>query len=214
MFSALFSYSTLMLILKLILFYFIIMLGLKLIRKYLFNSKKSIMIILGSGGHTGEILLMLKKLDYNKFSDCYLVSSHNDKNSENKAKESIEISKFTKTKFHFVKIYRARNVGQSFISSIPTTIYALLQSFYILIKYRPNLVVTNGPGVAFPIVFIGYFLKVILILAEFKIIFIESFCRTKSISLCGKIVEPLCDRFIVLWKNLANKKREYLGKIL
>ena len=172
------------------------------------------MIILGSGGHTGEILLMIKKLDFNKFSACYFVSSHNDKNSENKAKESVEIEKFKNTNFIFLKIYRARNVGQSFISSVPTTLYALLQSFFILIRYRPNMVVTNGPGVAFPILFIGYILRLLMILCEFKIMFIESYCRTKSISLCGKIVEPLCDRFIVLWKNLETKKREYLGKIL
>ena len=208
------SFSVLLFLLKIIVLYFCIMFGLKLIRTYVFKSKKSIMIILGSGGHTGEILLMIQKLDFNKFSSCYLVSSHNDKNSENKAKESIPIDKFKNTKFIFLKIYRSRNVGQSFISSIPTTLYALFQSFFILIKYRPNMVVTNGPGVAFPILFIGYILRILMILCEFKIMFIESYCRTKSISLCGKIVEPLCDRFIVLWKNLESKKREYLGKIL
>ena len=208
------SISVLLFLLKFIIFYFCIMFGLKLIRIYLFKSKKSIMIILGSGGHTGEILLMIKKLDFNKFSSCYFVSSHNDKNSENKAKESIQMDKYKNTKFYFLKIYRARNVGQSFISSIPTTLYALLQSCFILIKNRPNMVVTNGPGVAFPILFIGYILRILFILSEFKIMFIESYCRTKSISLCGKIVEPLCDRFIVLWKNLETKKREYLGKIL
>ena len=208
------SFSVLLFLLKIIVLYFCIMFGLKLIRTYVFKSKKSIMIILGSGGHTGEILLMIQKLDFNKFSSCYFVSSHNDKNSENKAKESIPIDKYKNTKFIFLKIYRSRNVGQSFISSIPTTLYALFQSFFILIKYRPNMVVTNGPGVAFPILFIGYILRILMILCEFKIIFIESYCRTKSISLCGKIVEPLCDRFIVLWKNLESKKREYLGKIL
>ena len=208
------SFSVLLFLLKIIVLYFCIMFGLKLIRTYVFKSKKSIMIILGSGGHTGEILLMIQKLDFNKFSSCYFVSSHNDKNSENKSKESIPIDKYKNTKFIFLKIYRSRNVGQSFISSIPTTLYALFQSFFILIKYRPNMVVTNGPGVAFPILFIGYILRILMILCEFKIMFIESYCRTKSISLCGKIVEPLCDRFIVLWKNLESKKREYLGKIL
>ena len=210
----LFNSSILLLTIKYIVIYFCLMFGLKLIRKYFNKSKKSIMIILGSGGHTGEILLMIQKLDFNKFSSCFFLSSHNDKNSDNKAKESIQIKKYKNTKFHFLKIYRARNVGQSFISSIPTTLYALFQSIYILIKYRPNMVVTNGPGVAFPILFIGYFLRLFLILSEFKIMFIESYCRTKSISLCGKIVEPLCDRFIVLWKNLETQKREYLGKIL
>ena len=208
------SFSAFLLLLKIFFFYFCIMFGLKLIRIYIIKSKKSIMIILGSGGHTGEILLMIQKLDFNKFSSCYFVSSHNDKNSENKAKESIPIDKYKNTKFIFLKIYRSRNVGQSFIASIPTTLYALLQSFFMLAKYRPSMVVTNGPGVSFPIIFVGYILRVLMILSEFKIMFIESYCRTKSISLCGKIVEPLCDRFIVLWKNLESKKREYLVKIL
>ena len=212
--SNIFTDSIILFILKIVSFYFCIMFSLKLLRNYLFKSKKSIMIILGSGGHTGELLLMIKKLDFNKFSSCYFLSAHNDKNSENKAKETIQINNYKNTKFHFLKIYRARNVGQSFISSIPTTIYALFQSFIILIKNRPNMVVTNGPGVAFPIIFIGYILRILMILSEFKIMFIESYCRTKSISLCGKMVEPLCDRFIVLWKNLESKKREYLGKIL
>ena len=206
--------STLYFCLKLFIYYFSAMFILKLIRKYILNPKKSIMIILGSGGHTGEMLLMLKKLDFNKFSSCYFVSSHNDKNSETKTKESIDIESFKNTKFHFIKIYRARNVGQSFLSSIPTTIYSLIQSLFILVKTRPNMVVSNGPGVAFPIIMIGYVLKLVMILYEFKIMFIESYCRSKSISLCGKLVEPFCDRFIVLWKNLETKKREYLGKIL
>ena len=190
------------------------MFGLKLFRKYILNPKKSIMIILGSGGHTGEILLMIKKLDFNKFSSCFFVLSHNDKNSENKTRESLDLNNYKNTKFQFIKIYRARNVGQSFISSIPTTFYSLIQSFFILLKTRPNMVISNGPGVAFPIIIIGYILKIFMILYEFKIMFIESYCRSKSISLCGKLVEPFCDRFIVLWKNLETKKREYLGKIL
>ena len=166
---------------KLLVYYFIIMFGLKLFRKYILNPKKSIMIILGSGGHTGEILLMIKKLDFNKFSSCFFVLSHNDKNSENKTRESLDLNNYKNTKFQLLKIYRARNVGQSFISSIPTTFYSLIQSFFILIKTRPNMVVSNGPGVAFPIIIIGYILKIFMILYEFKIMFIESYCRSKSI---------------------------------
>ena len=55
-----FDISTIYFCFKLIIYYFCIMFGLKLFRKYILNPKKSIMIILGSGGHTGEILLMIK----------------------------------------------------------------------------------------------------------------------------------------------------------
>lgn len=172
------------------------------------------MIILGSGGHTGEILIMLSKLNFNKFTDVFFVSSHNDKSSENKVKETIKINDFKNTKFHFEKIYRSRNVGQSFKSSIFTTIYSFFQSLGIILKTRPNLVVSNGPGVAVPIIYMGFILKLLFILQEFKILFIESYCRTTSISLSGKLLQPICDKFIVLWEHLKGGKKEYIGKIL
>ena len=187
--------------------------NLKVLRKKIWKSK-SIMVILGSGGHTGEILIMISKLDFKLFTDCYFVCAHNDNNSFDKAKETIIREYYPKTNFHFIKIRRSRNVGQSFISSIPTTIISLLHAFWIILKTRPTIVVSHGPGVAVPLLFIGYFLKKCLVLSEFKILFVESFCRTSSISLSGKIVEKICDKFIVLWKSLEGGKREYIGKIL
>jgi beta-1,4-N-acetylglucosaminyltransferase len=186
----------------------------KPIRRYLFKNNKSIMIILGSGGHTGELLQMLKELDFNKFKTCYFISAHNDKNSFTKAKEVIPINSYKNTKFEFQTIYRSRNVGQSFVSSVFTFAYALVHAVFILIKTRPTLMVTNGPGVAVPLVYIGYLMKLVGIMAEFKILFIESYCRTKSISMSGKMVKPICDRFIVLWESIKGGKAEYIGKIL
>ncbi len=191
----------------------IFLFNLKKVRKAIWKTK-SIMVILGSGGHTGEILIMISKLDFNKFTDCYFICAHNDTNSFDKAKETIQAEKFPKTQFHFIKIRRSRNVGQSFISSVPTTLLSMLHAMWIILKTRPSIVVSNGPGVAVPLLFIGFFLRVCMILTEFKILFVESFCRTSSVSLSGKIVEKICDRFIVLWKSLESKKREYIGKIL
>ena len=205
--------AMILILLRYIAYYYLIMFGLKILRQKIFSSK-SIMIILGSGGHTGEILIMLQKLNFDKFSDVYFVSAHNDKSSENKVKEVIKLSDFKKVKFHFEKIYRSRNVGQSFKTSIFTTIYALIQSLGLILKTRPNLVVSNGPGVAVPVIYIGFVLKLLLILQEFKILFIESYCRTTSISLSGKILKPICDKFIVLWEHLKGGKKEYIGKIL
>lgn len=73
---------------------------------------------------------------------------------------------------------------------------------------------TNGPGVCVPICYIGFIYKKLQIIYDLKILFIESYCRTKSISLTGKIIEPIADKFIVMWQNLALKNREFIGKIL
>jgi beta-1,4-N-acetylglucosaminyltransferase len=175
------------------------------------------MIVLGSGGHTGELLIMIQKLDFTKFSKIFLVSSHNDLRSEGKAKEVLrinEMNELDKKRFFFLKIYRSRNVGQSFTSSIFTTIFALFHSIFLIIRSRPNLLITNGPGVSLPLVYIGYVLKKLKILVEFKVLFIESYCRTRSVSLAGKLIQPVSDRFIVLWESLSSAKREYLGKII
>lgn len=202
-------------LIKFILYYYILIFSIYLIRiKLNNNNEKNIMIILGSGGHTGELLIMLSKLNFTKFKKVFIISSHNDKNSENKFKETFNIKNYSKTQFFFFKIHRARNVNQSFFTSIFTTIFSMIQSFFIIIKTQPNICVTNGPGVAIPIVYCGFILKKMMILIEFKILFIESFCRTKSISLSGKLIKPICDKFIVLWENLKGNNKEFIGKIL
>ncbi len=202
-------------IIKIIVYYYLFMTSLNIFRIKFFD-KKAIMIVLGSGGHTGELLMMLKKLDLNKFSNIYFISSHNDIRSEGKALEVLNLKNgnMILENVHFMKIYRSRNVGQSFFSSIFTTIYAFFHSVYIILYSRPNLIVTNGPGVSLPLVYIGYIFRKLKLLAEFKILFIESFCRTQSVSLAGKLIQPVSDRFIVLWESLKSSKREYLGKII
>ena len=164
---------------------------------------------MGSGGHTGEMAIMLKNLNFDKFDMIVFVYSNNDNNSIKKIKETFKITK----NVIFQTIYRSRNVGQSFKSSILTTILAFFHSFYIIIKHRPNMIVTNGPGVSLPLCYSGYCLNKMLILIEFKILFIESFCRTENLSLSGKLIKPISNKFIVLWKSLENKG-EYIGKII
>ncbi len=182
----------------------------RLIRKNLFN-KKSIMVILGSGGHTGEMILMLKKLDFDKFDKVIFVHSNNDINSAKKLKESFKITSNTIIK----SIYRSRNVGQSYKSSIITTFVAFFHSVILILQNRPNMIVTNGPGVSLPICYVGFILAKLNVLVEFKILFIESFCRTQNLSLSGKLIKPISDKFIVLWKSLSeNGKGEYIGKII
>ena len=100
------------------------------------------MVILGSGGHTGEMLLMIKKLNLLKFKNITFVYSKNDSSSLNKLKETFSQIEALNN-IQICKIFRSRNVGQSFKSSIFTTLYSFIESVYIIIKYRPNLVIYN-----------------------------------------------------------------------
>jgi hypothetical protein len=37
------------------------------------------------------------------------------------------------------------------------------------------------------------------------IVFVESFCRTSTLSLTGLLLWPFVNRFVVMWKSLADK---------
>lgn len=49
-----------------------------------------------------------------------------------------------------------------------------------------------------------------------KILFVESFCRVQTLSLTGRLVYPIADRFVVQWKGLCAKylRAEYLGTLI
>ncbi|CAI2379561.1 unnamed protein product [Moneuplotes crassus] len=62
------------------------------------------------------------------------------------------------------------------------------------------MVVSNGPGTALPIIYIAFIIGKLL--WNTKIIFIESFCRINSLSLTGRLVFKIVDRFYVYWEEL------------
>ena len=51
-----------------------------------------------------------------------------------------------------------------------------------------NFLVSNGPGVAIPVYFTFFIYRLMLLSWSPKMVFIESFCRVKDLSLTGKIL--------------------------
>ena len=83
------------------------------------------------------------------------------------------------------------------------------QNFVAMARERPDAVITTGAGVS---VLTCYFAK----LFGSKIIYIESYCRTDSPSLTGKMVYPIADMFFVQWRGLLGKfgeKAQYRGGV-
>ncbi|KAL7493040.1 hypothetical protein ACHAWT_002280 [Skeletonema menzelii] len=112
---------------------------------------------------------------------------------------------------------RAREVHQSYISSIFTTLHSTYRTVQLLWKIQPQLIVTNGPGTCVPIVYCAFILRCLFSFLHlirfgkdsssstkilFRTIFIESLCRVKTLSLSGKLVYPIVDSFVVHWPSL------------
>jgi len=97
---------------------------------------------------------------------------------------------------------------------VATTLIGLAHALFLMIKTQPDLIVTNGPGTAVPLCYAHFVLsKVLQWRPEAKQIFVESFCRVTSLSLTGKLLKPIMDKFIVHWPDLkpkADKKNAIL----
>lgn len=113
-----------------------------------------------------------------------------------------------------IEIYRAREVKQSYITSIFTTLYACGHAIWIMTKVAAQLpngldvLLTNGPGTALPLAYAHLLVnKLGLFNWNAKVLFVESFCRVQDLSLTGKLLLPLKtampgSRFIVQWPEL------------
>ncbi|GIY58302.1 UDP-N-acetylglucosamine transferase subunit ALG14 homolog [Caerostris extrusa] len=156
-----------------------------------------VMIPLGSGGHTFEMFRLIQNLGEKFYPRIYIIAE-SDSLSEQKAKsfeESKSINSATES-YVIEKILRSREVGQSWISTCFTTLKACFVAFVLMIKHKPDLVLCNGPGTCVPICVIAYLFHV-LGWKHVRIVYVESICRVKTMSLSGKILYYIADRFFL-----------------
>ena len=198
-------------------------------------------VVLGSGGHTTEMLHLLSSITFVR-SQCTQSQQQHTAQHTAQAKQHISyaplhyivaasdttsVNKLTsfdaqqppeKKLLPHESIYpipRARHVGQSYLSSILTTLYSLLATAHIvLIQTQPDLLLLNGPGTCLPIC-IWTIVGRILGICRGRIIFCESFCRVKTLSLTGRILYSLgmVDLFLVHWEELADYLNHRNGKV-
>lgn len=84
-----------------------------------------------------------------------------------------------------------------------------LQAARIVLKEKPDVIITTGAGVVVPLCYIGK-------LMGSRVIFIESFARIDSKSFSGVVIYPIADLFFVQWKGLLKKygkKAQYGGTV-
>ena len=155
-------------------------------------------MVLGSGGHTTEILKLLKSLDLQIYNQRLYFIAETDKFSEKKL-EQMEIC--DKKSFQIVRIPRSREVGQSYVTSAVSTLVATCHCLVPLLLFQPQLLIVNGPGTCLPVALICWGLSSLRI-TRCKIIFVESLCRVQSLSLTGKILQYVADEVDVSESSL------------
>eukprot|EP00736_Rhodelphis_marinus_P003970 Rmarinus@m.27633 len=156
--------------------------------------------VLGSGGHTMEMIALLRNLDRSKYwPRCYVLAK-TDNHSLEKLQATIGISEDEV----IYRIPRSREVGQSYLSSVFTTLWSIFSSFTAVVFFRPNLILCNGPGTCIPVCVVASLLRILGVL-QTKIVYVESVCRVHTLSLSGLILYHLriADQVLVQWQQLT-----------
>jgi len=171
-------------------------------------------VVLGSGGHTSEMMGLMKALDLERYSPRSYVIAATDSHSATKMKQFEDA--IDKGEYSVRAIPRSREVGQSYFTSIWTTLFALWYAFKIVWQARPELILVNGPGTCVPICVVGRLFGLFCI-SRAKIIYVESVCRVETLSLTGKIsYYLLAHHVLVQWPQLADKytRATYMGRLV
>ncbi|PSN68716.1 oligosaccharide biosynthesis protein Alg14 like protein [Corynespora cassiicola Philippines] len=206
-----------------------------------------LLVVLGSGGHTSEMLSLLRDLDPRKYTQrTYIVSSGDafsaaraaeferaleervrggDADAEKKAHVGPEC-------YAIATLPRARRIHQSLLTTPFSALRTLVYAFRPLVAQRdggvgaevqdlPDLIVTNGPATAVIVVLASFILRFFDIRGaqsrgKCKTIYVESFARVKTLSLSGKLLLRVVDRFLVQWQELEGKggRAEYCGMLV
>ncbi|KAK7291255.1 hypothetical protein RIF29_06247 [Crotalaria pallida] len=183
----------------------------------------STLIILGSGGHTAEMLNLLAALQKDRFNPRFYIAAATDNMSLQKAQllENSLVAEngtiVTDNTAQFMKIYRSREVGQSYITSVWTTLVATVHALWLMIKIRPEVILCNGPGTCIPLCAIAFMFKVFGIRWS-SIFYVESIARVRRLSLSGLLLYKLrmADQLFVQWPQLQQQypRAIYVGRLM
>ncbi|KAJ0533478.1 putative oligosaccharide biosynthesis protein Alg14 [Helianthus annuus] len=187
-------------------------------------SQKSLstLVVLGSGGHTAEMINLLTVLQKERFAPRFYIAAATDNMSLQKARvfeDALDdkISLKGANSIQFMQIYRSREVGQSYITSVGTTLYALAHALWLMVKIRPQVILCNGPGTCIPICAIAFVFKVLGIRWS-HIFYVESIARVKRLSLSGLLLYKLrmADQLFVQWPSLQKQypRAHYVGRLM
>ena len=206
-------------------------------------------VVLGSGGHTAEMLTMLQHypdLTADYTYRTYIVSAGDSFSAikaagfEKELAASVTAPKKVPTtsgdppepaKFDIITVTRARRVHQSIFTTPLTAALCIRDCLKVLsgthidqshaasAHTSPDLILTNGPGTGVCVVVASIILLFFGVggsshggkyhsSGEMRTIYVESWARVKALSLSGRILKPLVDRFVVQWETLQRREGE------
>lgn len=219
-----------------------------------------LLIVLGSGGHTAEMLAMLeraiaerdgsRRLDLANFKYRTWVVSSGDELSARRARIfEDEVSSLSLSSTHLdgaasntdtgisplpeedvqvLTVPRARRIHQPLFTAPMSSLQCLFACLSLLTQCSnperdfPDIILCNGPATATILVLASVLLRFFDVRAcqsrgKMRTVYVESWARVRKLSLSGRLLEWVVDRFLVQWPQLRGegrgdgRRREYMG---
>lgn len=216
------------------------------------RKRSHLLVVLGSGGHTAEMMAMLeravnekdpiRRLDWRSYANRTWVVGAEDRISAQRAQEFEEMALRTAVRNSDVKnaehvgagssivmaVPRAREIHQSALTAPLSCFRCMVASCIVLLQLGnperdlPDIILCNGPATATILVFTSILLRFFDVKScnsrgKMRTIYVESWARVKRLSLSGRILCRLVDRFLVQWPQLettVGPRAEYMGVIV
>ena len=188
-----------------------------------------LMVVLGAGGHTAELLPLVKALldgrGSKRYESRHYVHADTDTIAVRRAQVVEDSTTHGTARFHAIP--RAREVGQSYLTSVGTTLKGIAAAVRLLALHPPDLLLCNGPGTCLPVVLAAALVRIGAIgrtarrggkRAAARVVYVESAARVQHLSLTGKILKglKLADALYVQWERLADPANDvwYAGRLV
>jgi len=150
---------------------------------------KKVCLIASSGGHFEQIMMLRPLIE--KY-DGFVVTE----------KTTYDLS------IGFAKLYHLKQINRHEFKFPYYMFINFIKSFSIFLKEKPDVIISTGALATIPMCVLGKILKR-------KIVFIESFAKTNSPTLSGKLVYKFADVFIIQWESMKDfyPNATFLGSI-
>lgn len=159
-----------------------------------------VLIVMGEGGHTTEMLLLIDLLG-STYDYHYLLVAEDDQ-SASKIRRPGHIHRVPRPRFRPGK--RHHPLWDPWLS-----LRCLVATVPVLRRVRPAAVLTIGP-------WIGVIAGLAARLLGMRVIFIETGSRVTALSATGKVMRFLAQDFFVQWEQLLKRvpRARYAGRLL
>ncbi len=150
------------------------------------DATPKLLVILGEGGHTKEILILVDLLGP-AYRYEYVVT-YQDPLSEAKIHIAGPVQRVT----------RPRSKDDHALVAAGKLLRCAWQALGVLRRSRPTALLTSGPALAVPFAIWARLLGV-------QVIFVETGSRVRRLSLTGRLMRPLAHLFFVQWPQLREQ---------